>query len=350
MKFEKLNVLMLLLITITVGVTACAPPAYEKKKIEIVWPLPPEEPRLKFVDTIRGSIDIGKKGSFADSVFGEEQVDAFLKPYGVAVDRMGRIYVADIGRVWVIDLKDHDYFFIGDKAGTGRLKLPLAVATASDGSIFVSDVSADRIYVYREGVPVVALGQEGEFISASGIAIDEKRGLIYVADSNKHIINVYSLENYHKLRTIGKRGTENGEFNFPTNIALDSGGNLYVVDTANFRVQIFDPEGNFVRTFGQLGDLPGTFTRPKGIALDSEDNVYVVDAAFQNIQIWNKEGQYLMAFGEGGEDPGQFSLPAGMTIDHEDKIYVVEQISRRVQIFQYLSEKWKQRQSGVRAN
>jgi len=343
-KSKKFSLVLLLLITLTAGITACAPPVYEKKKIDIAWPLPPEEPRIKFVDIIKSTIDIGKEESFSDSIFGDSEVNAFAKPYGVAVDSMGRIYVSDIGRVWTIDLKNHDYSFIGDKPGTGRLRVPIAIATSSDGRIFISDVSADRIYVYRDGASVAAIGKEGEFVSVSGIAIDDKRRLIYAVDSNKHIIHVYSLEDYNELRTIGKRGHDPGEFNFPTNLALDSSGNLYVVDTGNFRVQIFDPEGNLVRTFGQLGDLPGTFTRPKGIALDSEDNIYVVDSAFQNIQIWNKEGQYLMAFGEGGEDPGQFSLPAGMTIDHEDKIYVVEQISRRLQIFQYLSEKYKQRQ------
>jgi len=321
---------------------ACAPQAYEKKKIDIMWPLPPEEPRIKFVDIISSSADIGKELDLADSIFGEDQTYGFVKPYGVAVDKTGRIYVADIGRVWVIDMKNHDYFFIGDRPGTGQLRVPIAVATSSDGRIFVSDISADRIFVYREKNMVAALGEKGEFISASGIAIDEKRGLIYVTDSNKHTIYIYSLANYKKLRSIGKRGVKTGEFNFPTNIALDSEGNLFVVDTGNFRVQIFDPDGNFVRTFGTIGDLPGTFTRPKGIALDSEDTVYVVDAAFQNIQLWNKEGKYLMAFGEGGEGPGQLSLPAGMAIDNEDKVYVVEQISRRVQIFQRLSEKFKQ--------
>lgn len=349
MRSKNFNFLILLLAVITVGVIGCAPPAYEKKKIDIVWPLPPEVPRIKFVHIIQTSDDIGKEMSFSDSVFGEEERYGFTKPYGVAVDMNGRIYVSDIGMVWVIDLKNHDYSFIGDAPGKGKLSVPLAIATSADGRVFISDVSADRIYVYKDGAYIAALGQRGEFVSVSGLAIDDKRKVIYAADSNKHTIHVFSLEDYKKLKTIGERGHDEGYFNFPTNIALDSSGNLYVVDTGNFRIQIFDPEGNLVRTFGNLGDLPGTFTRPKGIALDSEDNIYVVDAAFQNIQIWNKEGQYLMAFGEGGADPGQFSLPAGMAIGDDDKIYVVEQISRRVQIFQYLSEKFKQRQHDAEA-
>jgi DNA-binding beta-propeller fold protein YncE len=349
-KSKKLRFMILLLTAITIAVTGCAPPVVQKKEINIVWPLPPEEPRIKFVRFIRSTDDIGKELSFSDSVFGDEAASGFAKPYGVVVDKKGVIHVSDIGAVWAIDIENHDYSFIGDKPGAGRLRIPLALATSADGRLFVSDLASDRVFVFSDGRNIGALGQEGKFISVSGIAIDDERKLIYVCDSNKHNVFVYSLEDYSELRTLGERGHDEGNFNFPTNIALDSSGNLYVVDTGNFRVQIFDHEGNLVRTFGQLGDLPGTFTRPKGIALDSEDNIYVVDAAFQNVQIWNKEGQYLMAFGEGGEDPGQFSLPAGMAIDHEDKIYVVEQISRRVQIFQYLSEKWKQRQKEVEKN
>lgn len=336
--------LCFLLFSICSCLFSCAPPVYEHRKLDMVWPLPPEEPKIKFVDYIGSSLDIGKKGTFAEDVFGEERVDSFIKPYGVAVDKMGRIYVTDIGKVWVIDLKNHDYYFIGTEPGIGHLRVSLGIAAASDGRVFVTDLSANRVYVYLNSKPIATLGLEGEYSSASGVALDEKRELIYVVDSNKHVVNVYSLRDYKKLRTMGNKGTEKGYFHFPTNIALDSQGNLYVVDTGNFRVQVFDPEGKFVRSFGQLGDTPGTFSRPKGIALDSEDNIYIVDAAFQNVQIWNKEGQFLMYLGDGGFDLGQFSLPAGLTIDDEDRIYVVEQVSKRVQIFQYMSKKWKQRQ------
>jgi sugar lactone lactonase YvrE len=328
-----------------IAITGCAPPMAEKKKIEMVWPLPPEEPRIKYVDYIASSLDIVKRGGIASAIFGEEKVDTFSKPYGVAVDKEGKIYVTDIGRVWVIDLKNKDYNFIGDEPGVGRLSNPIGVTTASDGRVFVTDVAIDRVYVYLNRKPVAAIGGTGEFEAASGIAVDEKNGLIYVVDTRKHIVNVYSLHDYKKLRTIGKRGHEKGEFNFPTNIAIDSEGKIYVVDTGNFRVQVFDKEGNFVRTYGQIGDVIGTFTRPKGIAIDSEDNIYVVDSAFQNIQIWDKDWRFLMPFGGEGTDPGYFSLPAGIAIDHEDKIYVVDQLNRRIQIFQYLSEKWKRLQS-----
>lgn len=317
----------------------------EKQKIDLVWPLPPDEPRIKYVDYIRGSMDIVKKKKFTEALFGEEKVDVFIKPYGVTVDRTGKIYITDVGRVWVIDLEKGEYSFLGVEPGIGRVANPIGVATSSDGRVFVADVSQDRVFVYKDGKPVALLGHQGEFKSPSSIAIDEKRGRIYVADSNSHVINVYTLDDYRKIMTIGKRGHDKGEFNFPTNIALNSEGLLHVVDTGNWRIQVFDPDGNLVRTFGQIGDVPGTFTRPKGIGIDSEDNIYVVDAAFENVQIFNKEGQLLMFFTGPGIEPGKLSLPAGLFVDHEDRIYVVEQLNRRFQIFQYMGKKWKEKQA-----
>ncbi|MCX7793704.1 MAG: 6-bladed beta-propeller [Thermodesulfovibrionales bacterium] len=331
------------LITLFLVFAACAP-ELEKKPIDLVWPLPPDEPRIKYIDYIRGSIDIVKKKKFIETLFGEERIDIFIKPYGVTVDRSNRIYITDKGRVWVIDLEKGEYSFLGAEPGIGRVDNPVGVAASSDGRVFVADVSQDRVFVYKDGKAVALLGQQGEFKTPSSIAIDEKRRRIYVADSNSHVINVYNLDDYSKIMTIGRRGHEKGEFNFPTNIALNSEGLLHVVDTGNWRIQVFDPEGNLVRTFGQIGDVPGTFTRPKGIGIDSEDNIYVVDAAFENVQIFNKEGQLLMFFGGPGIEPGQLGLPAGLYIDHEDRIYVVEQLNKRFQIFQYMGKKWKEKQ------
>lgn len=324
--------------------SSCASTVSEKPKIDLVWPLPPDEPRVQYVDTIMSTSDLGRKMGISETLFGEENVEGFTRPYGVAVDKQGRIYVTDVGRVIMFDLKNKNHELIGVDAGLGRLRTPIGIAVISDGRLFVTDTADDRVYVYLNGKFSAALGQTGEFESPSGVAVDEKQGLIYVADTRKHLVSVYSLNNYAKLRTIGSRGTEAGEFNFPTNIAVDQEGKLYVVDTANFRVQIFDRDGKFLRSIGKLGDMPGSLARPKGIDIDSEGHIYIIDTAFQNFQIFDQEGNILLIVGEAGTAPGRFLLPAGLTIDDEDRIYVVDQIPGSVQIFQYLGKKWKKQQ------
>jgi len=341
MKSMKRLILIGLIAVLTLGVAACAAPQQEKKIYDIVWPLPPDEPRVKFLEIYQSASDLEAQSQVASILFGEEAPLALLKPYGVAVNREGTIYVTDVGKIFVFDRKNRRVDTIGAEAGTGRVRIPIGITATSDGRIFVADTAADRVFMYNSAGKLAGLiGLPGEFSAPSGLAIDEKRGRLYIADSKKHFVKVYTLDGKTALSTIGERGGEVGKFNFPTNLALDSEGNLYVVDTGNFRVQVFSPEGKHLRNIGSVGDRPGNFSRPKGIAIDSEDHIYIVDAAFQNFQIFNKEGRVLLYVGEGGSQPGQFLLPAGICVDDEDRIYVVDQLNSRVQVFEYMGEKW----------
>lgn len=326
------------IIGLVAGINACAPTIGERPRVDLVWPLPPEKPRVKYVDLLTSSLDVGKKGGIAETLFGEEEVVKFDKPYGVAVDNAGRIYITDIGRVIMFDLANKNYDLIGVDAGTGQVLYPIGITTINDGRLFVTDITSDRVFIYKDSKYVGALGREGELDTPSGVAVDEKQGFVYVVDTRKHAVIVYSLASHEKVKTIGSRGTDPGQFNFPTNIAVDSSGQVFVSDTGNFRIQVFDHNGSYVRSIGMLGDMPGSFARPKGIALDTYDNLYVIDAAFQNFQIFDKEGRLLLYVGEGGAGPGKFLLPAGIAIDKSNRIYVVDQIPGAVQIFQLLGE------------
>ena len=122
-------------------------------------------------------------------------------------------------------------------------------------------------------------------------------------------------------------------------MALDRNGRLYVVDSFNFRVQIFDHDGNFIKKFGKLGDASGYFSRPAGIGVDSDGNIYVVDTSISIISryLMNREN-YCSGLGQSGRRTGEFALPSGMFIDKDDKIYVSDTYNKRVQVFQYLKE------------
>lgn len=325
--------------------SGCAGP--EKKVPDLVWPLPPEEPRIKLIDFVFSRKDVGEPAgeAFKRALFGEETVDALTKPYGVAADSEGRIYVTDIGRVFIFDKKNKRLDFLGDELDTGQLRVPIGIAVSRDGIIYVTDVILDRVMIYnKERRFIGAIGQKGEFDGPSGVAVDDVRGRVYIADTKKHKVVAYSKDGNFLFNVGGGRGIEPGEFNFPTNIAVDKEGRVYVVDTMNFRVQIFDQDGKFMKSFGRLGDSPGSFARPKGIAVNSEGHIYVVDSAFSNFQIFDQDGNLLLFVGNNGRQPGQFIMPAGITIDNEDRIYVVDSLNPWVQIFEYLGSKWKARE------
>ena len=128
-------------------------------------------------------------------------------------------------------------------------------------------------------------------------------------------------------------------FSLPTNIAVDGDGNVYVTDTLNDRVEIFDADGNFISTFGKNGDGPGYFARPKGIAIDGDGHIWVVDAMQQRVQVFNKEGRLLIYFGELGGYPGQFQDPYDIAIDvKSNRVITSEQYQGRVQMFRYVTD------------
>jgi sugar lactone lactonase YvrE len=140
------------------------------------------------------------------------------------------------------------------------------------------------------------------------------------------------------INSFGKRGQENGDFNFPTELRLD-GPDLIVVDAMNFRVQVFDRSGTFRYTIGKIGSDTGAVFRPKAVGVDSEGDLYVVDALWSVVQAFNRQGDLLYYFGGKGVLPGQFQLPSGMFIDHDDRIYVVDSFNRRIQVFRFYSIK-----------
>ncbi len=324
------------------GCTGGSERAGDETVTELYWPLPPEQPRIKYVRSIRDRRDIGVTGdrSLADSLLGERDqapIKALKKPYGVHVDMNGRIFVTDTGwgKVLVFDPANKK-FDVWGLAGQGTLLKPIGVTSDSSGRVYITDIAQQRVMVYDgNGEFVTAMGGAGELHTPAGIALDESRRRLYVVDTRKHHIAVYDFDG-RRVSTIGERGPEAGQFNYPTNLAVGPDGKLYVSDSMNFRVQILAPDGRPLKTFGSNGDRPGQFSRAKGIAVDSDGHIYVVDAAFNNYQIFDEDGRLMLYVGSIGQGDGQFWLPAGAYMGPDDKLYVVDQYNFRVQVFQYL--------------
>jgi DNA-binding beta-propeller fold protein YncE len=322
---------------------SCTTKAPERTE-DLVWPPPPEEPKIRFVRAYCCLDDFGKSGTDAwlESLFGASGSLRMSKPYGITTDANGKLYVTDTGfrTVWVFDERAKKVTMLG----AGALGTPIGVAVDGKGRAFVSDARGQRVYAYDpSGKQIMVLGQKDEFGNPAGLAIDRASNRLYVANSKLHKIRVYDTETGKFLFDIGGRGSEEGKLNFPTNLFIKS-GKIYVSDTGNFRVQLYDLDGRFLKTFGKVGDRFGEFSRPRGIGVDSEGHIYVADSAFDNFQIFDEEGRILLFVGARGSTPGFFSIPAGLHIDERDRIYVADQYNNRVQVFQYLGDKRKNRQ------
>lgn len=303
----------------------------------LVWPPQPDAPRIAFVQTIGQPADVGVKrsgfGRFANwltgSVKGKEPL---IKPFGVAFDENDNLCVTDTGAnaICFFD-RQKTKWSRWEKLGKFRFESPVAVAKQK-GIFYVADSGLASIIAFDERGRLL-FETTNQLQRPSGLAISSER--LFATDSKRHCVVVFNLAGKF-ISEFGKRGTGAGEFNFPTHIAADAGGNLFVTDSINSRVQMFDAGGNFKKEIGSIGDAPGHFSRPKGVAADAFGHVYVIDGMFDNIQIFDREGRFLLNLGETGTGAGQFWLPNGIAISRQNEIFIADSYNRRIQVFKYV--------------
>ena len=326
----------LLLSLVLLATCSAAENSLEKQAAKyesVVWPEPPQQPRIRLVGMFGEPDEIGITPGALGYLWGwiaGKESRHLIRPYAVAVNGR-RIAVADpgAGAVDLYDPADGDYQRIG-WADKQKLNSPVGVAFVGD-ALYVADSALGRIFVFDAGGDLARTIEGVE--RPTGIAWDQQAGRLYVTDTLNHNIVVLDADG-KRLFEFGSRGTDDGQFNFPSHLTL-AGGRLYVNDTMNFRLQAFDLDGRFVSTFGSHGDGTGDFAQPKGVALDSEGHIYVVDALFNRVQIFDQQGRLLLVFGGDGSAPGEFWLPAGLFIA-DNRIYVADSYNRRIQVFEFL--------------
>jgi sugar lactone lactonase YvrE len=309
----------------------------------MLWPAPPEPPRIEYVGQLATSADLQATSDLGEGIgealFGKKPINSMLTPYALCTDGADRLFVADSNAqmVHVFDLKNRKYAQWRLANPEKRFAQAVGITYAPFGRLYVSDSAAGCIYIFDNSGKQVGL-ISGAFLNRPcGLTYDRKSNRLLVADTGLHQIVMLSPDGA-LLAQLGGRGIEPGKFNFPTNVAVDRAGRMYVSDSLNFRVQQFGPDFKFLKQIGKKGDMPGYFGQPKGVAIDSEDHLYVVDANFESVQIFDSEGQLLLDFGAEGAGPGEFWLPAGIFIDAKNRIWIADSYNRRIQVFDYLPE------------
>jgi sugar lactone lactonase YvrE len=328
---------------------------------KLVWPSPPNTARIRWVDYFAGSkVDYTQtpaakaKASWMDRLAGaqsdsekfnpKEYPFQLIGPYGIAFDSKGLVYVADqrVGAIFIFDPKTHETQLIrnGFEAHFGWIN---GLAIDDDDRLFVSDGKMHRVLVFNTKHEVENQISSG-LVDPVGLALDTTNRFLYVVDTQQDQVLVYDADSLVLLRRIGTGGknhflTTPGDFAAPQGIAVDQDGNIFVTDTLNDRVEMFDADGNFVSTFGKNGDGPGNFARPKGIAVDADGHIWVADEMQDRLQVFNREGQVLTYIGLGhGNLPGQFKALVGVAIDKQNRVFTTEQYPGRLQEFQYVPD------------
>ncbi|MEW8345846.1 MAG: hypothetical protein AB2728_17420 [Candidatus Thiodiazotropha sp.] len=328
-------------------IAGCAGTPDGNKPDPIAFPAPPDPPRYFYERTIfgTGAVKVADKISRLKNILtGANQRDgySFAKPFDIAVHH-GRVFISDTVHrvVFALDFVSGESITIGDSGDGSDLFKPLGVATDDQGNLYVCDIQLKKLMLYdRDGNWRHAIDLSAEMDRPSGVEVSADGSTVFVVDigginSERHRVAVYDTRTRTHLRTLGSRGTADGEFNLPRDVAIGQDDHLYVTDGGNFRVQVLEQQGSPIRTWGSAGRHLGQFTRPKGIASDSDGNIYVVDAAFGNFQIFTPEGELLLYLGQRSETagPAKYMLPAGIDVDEDGRVYVVDQFFRKVEIF-----------------
>lgn len=170
-----------------------------------------------------------------------------------------------------------------------------------------------------------------DFYLPYGIAADAE-GNVYVADTYNSRIQVFDA-NGRFLRSWGQKGTGQGQLLLPYDIAVDRQGNVYVADTYNFRIQKFDTTGRIILQWGHKGKGISEFAFLSGIAVGPEGSVYTTDAKMNRVQVFDGSGRYLRSWGQAGKETGNFVAPMGIAVDNSGKVYVADSKMQRVQVF-----------------
>ena len=309
------NFLWFLLVVL--ALSGCGISPKKQDSAPVFYPSLPNPPRIQHLLSITSLNDLDKsKNSFADFLLGKQSTESLVtKPYGIAMFD-GKIYVVDAGRggYTVLNLKTRQHKFVS--GGTaGRMKKPINITIDKNGTKYISDTGRGQVLIFdRDDKYIRALGAKGQF-RPSDVAVADER--IFVTDLNSHMIKVLDKYTHKLINQFGKVGSKDGEFYYPTNLALGPEKLLYVTDTGNFRVQKFTQNGEYIRRYGSIGSGLGKFARPKGLTLDKDGRLYVVDAAFENVQLMDKKGKLLLYFGQAGDKPADINLPADISIDYD---------------------------------
>lgn len=221
------------------------------------------------------------------------------------------------------------------RAGEGMSK-PYGVAVYH-GRVYVSDSVAQAVLVFD--IPLQKFSKIGEddpgrLTMPLGLDVDGK-GNLYVVDGAGKRVQVYDKDGKF-LRSIG----DSKWFSRPSGIAVDeSGSRVYVVDTGavtneKHRVRVFNGlNGEHVLDIGERGSGNGEFNLPRDVVVGTDGLLYVVDGGNFRVQVFKPDGSFVRMFGEIGRRGGQFSRPKEAAVDPQGNIYVVDTAFGNFQIF-----------------
>ena len=259
------------------------------------------------------------------------------RPYGIAVCDNGDIVVAEFDThcVTIVNKEGKKVRSFGRKGRKeGKFTYPRGVAITDDKHILVTDehrlqkLTFDGVCVQSVGSSESGSGQL-QFNHPMGIIVHPTTGLVFVADSDNNLIQVFNsdLTYAHSIILHGDK-----QFDLPYDVSLDSDGCVYVAEWGNNCITKLTTTGEYIARFGLKGSAPGQLGRPSSLTINN-NLVYVSELHNHRVSVFDTKGTFLHCFGKRGSGEGEFDEPKCITTDTFGNLYVSDIYNNRLVVY-----------------
>ncbi|WP_045518210.1 6-bladed beta-propeller [Neobacillus niacini] len=257
------------------------------------------------------------------------------------VSKIGEyVYVTDTNnkQVQVFDTSGTPIFKFGKEGeGEGEFKFPYGITGDKDGNVYVADLYNGKISIFSKKGKFIKYFEEKDsttpaITSPAGLRIFDNK--LYVTDIESKKVIVFNLDG-KKLLEISSASSKEDVFNAPNAITIDNDENIYVSDSGNLRVVVYDKKGKFTRIINGNKDAKGEskFVNPRGLAVDSKGTLYMIDNMTHFVYGFDNKGEQVYQFGGLGSENNQFFLPNGLFIDEKSQLYITDTFNQRVAVY-----------------
>ena len=274
--------------------------------------------RVKHLTSITGNIEIGRFGLLGGLFFDENR---------------NRLYFTDTtnGTILAFDF-DKEFKYISKFTGGGALTSPTSIVKDSKGNFFVAEPAKGDVLAIDIGRKSI---ESLDFSAVSGdnpvypgnMAVDSEDRL-YIADKANQRILLFdsSLKFEREILVKESRGLKD--------IKVDTQGRIYVLSTIDGSICVYNSKGKLLLKFGSRGTDKGEFDFPTSLAIDRKGLIYVADQHKNQVLVFNNKGRFLYAFSQLGWREGRLHRPSFIYINNSGRIFIVDRANTRISVFE----------------